>query len=375
MNLNIRIFIALMLFLLLAGSVYSQSTAERTDYPIGVNFSLWKGVSTQRNDSVGQSVLNVGLVSTLSQLNGLGVNALGSMTRHHVNGVQLTGLASMIRQSMNGLAVTGLVGIYADRMNGLSITGLAGIGGTESNGMMVSGLLNLGGTDASGLLLAGIANIVGEHFRGLSIGGLMNVAGDRMQGMQLSGILNVATHAYGVQLAPVNVTVKGKGVQIGLVNYYQQEFEGVQLGLVNLHAQTHIQLMTFGGNRSKLNLAVRFKNELFYTMLGIGSPYLDFKDKFSGSAFYRAGMEVPVYKKLYLSGDLGYQHVETFRNKHHGSPVRFYAIQARLNLELRAHERLGYFVSGGYSHERIYRHSGIYKHKPIIEGGIVFYSF
>lgn len=375
MNLNVRLFITLMLFLLPAGRVFSQSVTGQTDKPIGVNLSLWKGVCTQRNDSVGQSVLNMGLVSTLNQLNGLGVNVLGSMTRQNVNGVQLTGLAAMTGRSMNGMAVAGLVGICADRMNGVSVAGLAGIGGTETNGVAVSGLLNIAGSEANGLLLAGIANITGDHFRGLSIDGLMNVAGERMQGVQLSGILNVATRAHGVQLAPVNVAAKGKGVQIGLVNYYQEEFEGVQLGLVNLHAKTRIQLMAFGGNRAKLNLAVRFKNELFYTILGAGSPYLDFKDKFSGSLFYRVGMEIPVYKKLCLSGDLGYQHIETFRNRHQGLPARFYTLQARLNLEFRAHERLGYFVSGGYSHERIYRHSGIYEQKPIIEGGIVFYSF
>ena len=68
-----------------------------------------------------------------------------------------------------------------------------------------------------------------------------------------------------------------------------------------------------------------FKNRLFYTILGGGTHYLDFGDKFSAALFYRAGLELPLYKQLFISGDLGYQHIETFKNKDYGIPARLYA--------------------------------------------------
>mgnify|MGYP000585666041 FL=1 len=37
--------------------------------------------------------------------------------------------------------------------------------------------------------------------------------------------------------------------------------------------------MLFGGNTSKMNAAVRFKNRTTYTLLGIGTHYLDLNDK------------------------------------------------------------------------------------------------
>ena len=73
--------------------------------------------------------------------------------------------------------------------------------------------------------------------------------------------------------------------------------------------------MFFGGNATKLNVGARFKNKLFYTILGGGTHYLDFSDKFSASLFYRAGLELPLYKQLFISGDLGFQHIENFRIK------------------------------------------------------------
>ena len=76
--------------------------------------------------------------------------------------------------------------------------------------------------------------------------------------------------------------------------------------------------MLFGGNATKLNVGARFKNNLFYTILGSGTHYLDFSDKFSASLFYRAGLELPLYKQLFISGDLGFQHIENFKNKDHG---------------------------------------------------------
>ena len=376
MNYTYQLYLCITLFLLLTGRAFSQQTShcQNTASPIGINLSLWKKIATQPNDTIGQTVFNLGMVSTMNQLNGIGLNILGSKVKRNANGLQVSGITQIVNEQSNGISLAGLVNIKGLDMNGISFAGITNITGLTTNGITIGGLINFTGKRAAGLQLAGIGNITGESSSGISIGGLINVTGNDMHGIQLSGIMNISTQSRGAQLAPVNVTVKGKGVQVGLVNYYQEQFDGIQLGLVNANKNTHIQLMAYGGSRAKINLAVRFKNELFYTILGTGSPYLDFDDKYSGSLFYRAGMEIPLYKKLVFSGDMGYQHIETFKNKRQNHPARFYALQARLNLEWRANTQIGYFISGGYSHERIYQKSSPYQHKPIIEAGVVIYK-
>lgn len=376
MNSTYSLYLCVTLFLLLTGRAFSQQNHyhQITDSSIGINLSLWKNCSTQPNDTLGKTALNVGVVSTMNQLNGLGINILGSKVKKNANGLQINGITQIVNEQSNGISLAGLVSIKGLEMNGISFAGITNITGLTSNGITIGGLINFTGKQAAGLQLASIGNITGESSFGASIGGLINVTGNEMCGVQLSGIINITTKSRGAQLAPVNVAVKGKGVQIGLVNYYQEQFDGIQLGLVNANKNTHVQLMAYGGNRAKINFAARFKNELFYTILGAGSPYLDFSDKFSGSLFYRAGMEIPLYKTLFLSGDMGYQHIETFKNKRQNHPARFYALQARLNLEWRTNKQIGYFISGGYSHERIYKESSPYQHKPIIEAGVVIYK-
>lgn len=65
-----------------------------------------------------------------------------------------------------------------------------------------------------------------------------------MKGLQISGLGNITggTSA-GVQLSPLNVAVRAKGLQIGLVNYYKEKLDGFQLGLVNANPDTKVQMM------------------------------------------------------------------------------------------------------------------------------------
>lgn len=105
-------------------------------------------------------------------------------------------------------------------------------------------------------------------------------------------------------------------------------------------------------------MGVRFKNQLFYTILGGGTHYLDFSDKFSASCFYRAGLSLPLCQRFSISGDLGYQHIETFKNESNTVPARLYALQARINLEYNITERFGIFCTGGYGISRPYTQTG-----------------
>jgi len=403
-------FISLItLSLLTAGTVFAQKPhqqqkAHDDNRPMGVNLSLWKNVATQRTDTVGSTLLNVGIFSSMNRLNGLGVNVLGGVTGRDANGVQIAGLSNMVGGSMRGIqlagitningndlrgiSASGLVGITGNNARGVLLSGLANINGENSRGIQLAGLLNISGEGASGIHVAGMADIDGGDYRGISCAGLLSVIGKNLKGAQLSALANVtAENATGIQLSGIgnvagdtlkgvqigaaNMAMNAKGVQIGLFNYYKNSLDGFQLGLVNANPQTKVQPMLFAGNATKLNVGARFKNRLYYTILGVGTHYLDFSDKFSASLFYRAGLELPLYRRLFISGDLGYQHIETFKNRHHGIPARLYALQARVNLEYRLTERLGLFLTGGYGGSRYYNKGVTYDKGVIVEGGVV----
>ncbi len=344
----------------------------------GINLSLWKNISTQPADSTQTTYFNVGFASVMNRLNGVGVNLLAGTTLRDMNGVQVAGIANAVGGSMRGIqvagitnvngdnmsgvALSGLVNIAGNRANGILVTGLTNIVGNQSCGLMISGITNIAGEGASGVHIAGLANIAGRSLNGVMLGGLLNVTGESVKGVQVSALGNVTgNHLSGMQVGLLNFANKADGVQIGLVNFYNEGMKGFQLGLVNANPDTQIQLMLYGGNSTKLNAGVRFKNQLFYTIVGVGGYFLDFDDKFSGALSYRAGLELPLIDKLFVSGDLGYQHIETFKNKDYGYPKRLYALQARVNLEYRFTERLGLFATGGYSKSWDYSGNGFKK--------------
>ena len=356
----------------------------------GINLSIWKDICTQPYDSTQTTYVNIGLLSTMNRLNGVGINALGSVVHGDMNGAQITGLANLAGGTMRGvqiagisnisgnntigLSAAGLVNITGDGTRGVVISGLTGIGGDNTAGVMMSGFMNVTGNMASGLQFSGAANITGQSFNGMITSGLLNVVGENMNGLQIAGIANITgTQLRGVQMALCNYATQVRGLQIGLVNYYREDLKGFQLGLVNANPDTKVQMMVYGGNVTPANIGVRFKNQLFYTILGVGSMYQGLNDKFSASASYRAGLSFPIYKGLSISGDLGYQHIETFDNKDEVIPGRLYALQARANLEYQLTKKFGIFATGGYGLTRFYNKSGNYDIGAIIEAGIVLF--
>ena len=393
----VLIFIGL--FLSLTGTIFSQTSYVRSveqkvnqKKPVGIDLSLWRKISTQTNDSIGSACLNVGVFSTMNNLIGVGFNVLGSIVQHDVHGLQIAGIWNLTGQSVRGMqlagitnvngndlagvSVSGLVGINGNRTRGVQMAGLVNINGDDNDGCSIGGLMNLSGNQTRGVQFSGMCNITGLNFEGAAVAGLLNVAGGDATGAQVSGLSNITVGCMrGTQIAPVNIAVRAKGLQIGLFNYYKEHLDGIQLGLVNANPDTRVQLMLYGGNSAKLNIAARFKNHLFYTLLGTGMPYLKFSNKFSGSLFYRAGLEWPVYKRLYVSGDLGFQHVETFKNKDAGYSARLYSLQGRVNLEYRFTDRMGLFVTGGYGWDRYYTRNANYDKGLLIEGGIVLFKY
>ena len=77
-------------------------------------------------------------------------------------------------------------------------------------------------------------------------------------------------------------------------------------------------------------------------------------------------LELPLYKQLFISGDLGYQHIETFKNKDYGIPARLYALQARVNLEYHLTDRFGIIP-----HRRLWRQPLLHPGKTYDKGIIV----
>lgn len=356
----------------------------------GINLSIWKGVSTQPLESTQTTYLNLGIQSSMNRLNGIGLNVLGGVVQTDMNGIQVSGLANVVGSSMRGVQVSGISNICGNNMEGVSaaglviitgnatkgvvLSGLTTICGDYATGVIIGGLMNVTGDKVSGLQLSGLANITGTTYKGVMASGLLNVTGGNINGIQVAGIGNIAAVSMnGLQIGLCNYATKARGIQIGLINYYKDEMKGLQLGLVNANPDTKVQMMVFGGNATKTNIAARFKNELLYTILGAGTHYLDFDDKFSASVFYRAGLSVPLNKKFSLSGDLGYQHIETFKNKNYGIPKRLYALQARVNLEYQITDKFGVFATGGYGGSRYYNKSRTFDKGAIIEAGIILF--
>lgn len=372
----------------------------------GINLSLWHTVSTQPLDSLQTTYLNLGLFSRMNRLCGVGVNTIWSVVDQDVKGMQVSGLANVTGNNFSGIQVSGLTNVNGNNSSGILVTGLANvtgnnsraiqvsglanIAGTRGDGIMISGLLNLAGSYASGFHISGLANVGGGDLRGVAASGLLNIAADNLTGVQVSGLLNVAgDNAKGIQLAGVmnvtgrttqglqislfNYSEKVNGLQIGLVNFYKKEMKGFQLGLINANPDTKVQLMLFGGNLSKINIGARFKNQRYYTILGGGTHYLGFGEKISGCLYYRAGAEFQLYKNLYISGDLGYQHIETFSNKGDDIPARLYALQARMNLEYKFTDKFALFASGGYGTDRYYNQSKTFDKGIIAEAGIILF--
>lgn len=433
----------------------------------GINLSLWHPVCTQPKDTFQTTYLNLGLISQMNKLRGVGINAISSISSRNVYGIQISGLSNIVGESMKGVQLagitnvngnnssgfmaSGLVNIAGNEVNGALISGLANISGYDTRGIALSGLINISGDNSRGIQLAGISNITGGDFQGISTSGLINVTGKSLSGVQMSSLLNVTAdkmkgaqiaaignvgvyvkgiqmsvltniaavemsglqlssavniayqtkkgiqfagltnicleNMHGAQVAIGNYATQVKGAQIGLINLCGGEVKGIQIGLinhskdtstvkiglVNINPTTRIQMLAYGGNTTKMNLAVRFQGNLTYSILGIGSHYLGLNDKFSGALFYRAGIYFPLTKRLQISGDLGYNHIENFKNETDDIPERMYAIQARANLEYRVIRKFGIFASGGYGITRYYDKNRFFEKKPIVEIGVVLF--
>lgn len=417
MKLNSKIISLFLSGCILTGTVPLYAQARKAK-------GLKKGANiavniTNKKKEPALTYFNIGLISNYSCLNGVGINAISSITHYHSKGFQvagitnvtglnaagfqIAGIANVTGKDTKGIALAGLMNVSGNNSSGITMSAIGNIAGTESRGISLGGLVNITGKHSSGLGLAGLANIAGQTQSGVMIGGLTNVAGLNSNGLQLTTLLNVAAqknrgvqlaalgniavHNSGLQLGTINYNEKNNGLQSGFINITQEGTKGLQLGIINLsldstahqigcvniNPQTRVQLIVSGGNLNKINLAARFKNKYTYTEIGGGAFYFDTSYKPSVSGFYRGGVYYPILPQLELSADAGFYHIESLDNKHQGCPARLYALQPRLNLEYRIGNKLGIFASGGYSWTRQYGHSTLFDHQATFEAGIVLF--
>ena len=158
----------------------------------GINLSFWKDICTQPYDSTQTTYVNLGLLSTLNRLNGVGINALGSVILYgDMNGVQITGLANLAGGTMRGVQIAGVSNISGNNTVGLSAAGLVNITGDGSKGVIISGLTGIGGDNNSGVMISGLMNVTGNMASGFQFSGVSNITGQSFNGMMTSGLLNV----------------------------------------------------------------------------------------------------------------------------------------------------------------------------------------
>ena len=431
MNIHIRLLAAVLLGMTSAfsNSLFAQEKTKKSK-EINWSINLYKN-----QDSIRTTYFNLGLLSNLREQHGVGINLISSVVHQSVKGLQLSGilsftgkdakgvqiggLANMVRMDASGFMLGGLmnatggnaggfqlagiVNITGKRYNGLALGGMLNVSSDEMNGVQLSSILNASGGTMKGVQLALLTN-VGVDIAGLQASLISNIAAKRVQGLQLGGVVNIAVNTekalqlasltnvclgemQGVQLAFGNYAEDVKGTQLGLLNLSTGVVNGWQIGvinhskdttahkvgLININPKTKIQAMLFGGNTSKINVAVRFKNRRNYSILGFGSHYLDLNDRFSGCLYYRTGIYFPIKKKFEISGDLGYFHIENFENEDVEIPERMYSLQGRINVEYKLMRKLSFFVSTGYSMTRYYQQNKFFEKKAIIEGGIILF--
>ena len=238
-------------------------------------------------------------------------------------------------------------------------------------GFQFGGVSNTSGHTFNGLQMGGVSSITQGMDKGLQMSSILNISSKRMNGWQM-GTVNYADSLNGAQIGIFNVTRKHpQGWQVGLVNLSYDSI-GHKIGLVNINPATHIDVMTYAGSSTKMNLAARFRNRSTYNVIGVGTHFMGLDSKFSGAVFYRLGQYAQLSPKWSLSGDVGYYHVETFSKNNNDKPERLYSLQARVNADYQISSKIGAFASVGWGVTRYYDRNETYRNRPLVELGLTY---
>lgn len=360
----------------------------------------------------------VGLLTNVARIQGFSLNIISGHAHRQVDGMQLSGLINISGGATNGLYIAGLSNITAGRQNGMAIAGIVNLTQDKVYGLQLGGISNVAGRGVYGLQLSGLMNASGGLTRGLQLSALSNMS-RRLHGLQIAALTNIGFEGAGgtqiagatniinegdgiMQLGLVNISMQRlrglqlgglnysgglRGAQIGMVNIAAGDVGGLQLGIINISrdttvtklglvnvfpGHTRVQMLVYGGNTTKTNVAARFTNRHLYTIVGGGTHYMGFSRDFSGSLFYRSGLTYHISPRWSLYGDLGYVHIETFEDEA-DKPERLYALQIRAGAEWQMNHKVSFFANTGYSWTHYYNRSRMQNHKPIVELGIALF--
>lgn len=265
------------------------------------------------------------------------------------------------------------VGIVSaqDTVKGFQFGLISSVTTEGGHGFQFGGVSNTSGHTFNGLQMGGVSSITQGMDKGLQMSSILNISSKRMNGWQM-GTVNYADSLNGAQIGIFNVTRKHpQGWQVGLVNLSYDSI-GHKIGLVNINPATHIDLMTYAGSSTKMNLAARFRNRSTYNVIGVGTHFMGLDSKFSGAVFYRLGQYAQLSPKWSLSGDVGYYHVETFSKNNNDKPERLYSLQARINADYQISSKIGAFASVGWGVTRYYDRNKTYRNRPLVELGLTY---
>ncbi len=309
----------------------------------------------KKYDGVKRTFVHLGVLGHSERVDGFAFDLLGHFAKQRVNGVQASGLWNITRGPVDGVQASSLFN-FGSHIHGFQLTGLLNITTSSAHGIQIAGVTNLS-IDGKGLTQIALNNIVLKDLEGVQVG-INNYAGS-LKGVQV-GLLNISDGE------------RMHGVQVGLINI-SRDTSAVKVGLVNINPTTRIQMMVFAGNNTKLNGAIRFRNEHFYSILGAGLYNKGLDDKFSGTLYYRAGLHYAIASRWRVCGDVGFAHLENSEKDTNYEAQRMFALQTRLGIEYKCSSKLAVFGTGGHSMQRRYGRHHSFAHKPIVELGILLF--
>ncbi|HET9621473.1 MAG TPA: hypothetical protein VFP84_08915, partial [Kofleriaceae bacterium] len=127
----------------------------------------------------------------------------------------------------------------------------------------------------AGVQLAGIAAVAGRRAH-VQAAGITNVARGTAH-IQIAGVANVAGEVEGLQLAPVNISRGGDGVQVGVVNVGGSP-DGFAFGLVNIVPGGRYDLESAIDTSKTGTLLFRHGGRRWHNVYGVGGHPTDRRD-------------------------------------------------------------------------------------------------
>ncbi len=243
-----NIFIALLLALLLPGSLLAQSLdipSRHWGLSIG-NSENFSGIRLNWADREVQKISGLNMTLWYSKNN----------DEAEINGLSL-GLVSPQGKDLNGIQLGG-IGVSAENsLNGLSMA-LIGVGsGGSASGINIGGIGVGAGGDLRGLNIGGIGVGAGGDVSGINIGGIGVGSGGRLSGV------NIGIFGVGASDDITGINFGGFGLGSG------GDITGLNVGLFGLGAAGRINGINVGG----IGLGAGERISGFsLALIGIGSP-------------------------------------------------------------------------------------------------------